>query len=44
MLRTISIGTSILAQGLYVASLPDGRITVSVGGKTLSGRPVSKAA
>ena len=44
MLRTVSIGTSVLIQGLFVKALPDGRITVRIGGKTYSGRPVTRTA
>jgi len=44
MLRTISLGTSILVQGLYVRTLPDGRMTVRVGGTHYSGKPVARAA
>ena len=32
MLRTIEMGTSILVQGIYVKTLPDGRMTVRVDG------------
>jgi hypothetical protein len=40
MLRTISMGTSILVQGIYVKTLPDGRMTVRVDGDHYSGTPV----
>ncbi|WP_415922390.1 hypothetical protein [Tateyamaria sp. SN6-1] len=44
MLRTIALGTSILVQGIYVRTLPDGRMTVRVDGATYSGTPVMRAA
>ena len=44
MLRTIALGTSVLIQGVYVRTLPDGRMTVRVGDNTFSGQPVTRAA
>ena len=44
MLKTITLGTSILIQGIYVRTLPDGRMTVRVGNLQFSGPPVTKAA
>ena len=44
MLRTIEMGTSILVQGIYVKTLPDGRMTVRVDGAQYSGTPVSQTA
>ena len=44
MLKTIAMGTAILVQGIYVKTLPDGRITVRVDGAHFSGTPVSQAA
>ncbi|MEL7090874.1 MAG: hypothetical protein AAFN94_03980 [Pseudomonadota bacterium] len=44
MLRTISLGTSVLIQGLYVTTLPDGRVTVKVDGTVYSGKPIARAA
>lgn len=44
MLRTIRLGTSVFVQGIYVGSLPGGRIQVRVGDKTFSGNPVREAA
>lgn len=44
MLRTIAMGTAILIQGIYVKTLPDGRVTVKVDGAHYSGTPVSQAA
>ena len=40
MLRTIIVGSRILAQGLFVGTLADGRISVQVGSRILTGRPV----
>lgn len=44
MLKTISLGTSVLIQGAFVRNLPDGRVTVSVDGTEYSGKPVQAAA
>ncbi len=44
MLRTIAIGTAILIQGIFVKSLPDGRIVVKLDKKTYTGVPVTKTA
>ncbi|WP_299139717.1 hypothetical protein [uncultured Tateyamaria sp.] len=44
MLRTIALGTSVLVQGIYVKTLPDGRMTVRVDGAQYSGMPVTQAA
>ncbi|WP_265019215.1 hypothetical protein [Cognatishimia activa] len=40
MLRTIMVGTCISVQGLFVKSLPNGRIVVRVGDKVFQGKPV----
>ena len=44
MLRTISMGTSILVQGTFVCALPDGKVKVRVGNRFYSGKPVKRAA
>ena len=44
MLRTITLGSAVQVQGIYVKTLPDGRMTVRVDGTHYSGTPVSKAA
>jgi len=44
MIRTIALGTAILVQGIYVKTLPDGRMTVRVDGTNYSGTPISQAA
>lgn len=44
MLRTIALGSAVLIQGVYVKTLPDGRMTVRVDGAQYSGMPVSQAA
>ena len=44
MLRTIMIGSRILAQGFFVKQLSDGRISVRIGDRILSGQPVEAAA
>lgn len=44
MIRTIAMGTAILVQGIYVKTLPDGRMTVRVDGAHYSGTPISQVA
>lgn len=44
MLRTITLGSTISVQGIYVRDLPDGRIVVKVSDSTYTGVPVTKAA
>lgn len=44
MLRTIALGSAIQVQGIYVRTLPDGRMTVRVGATNYSGTPVTKVA
>lgn len=41
MLRTITIGSCVSVQGLFVRSLPNGLMVVRVGDTEFSGRPVS---
>ena len=41
MLRTITIGTTISIQGMFVRSLPDGKIAVRDGKTVYTGKPVS---
>ena len=40
MLRTISVGTCISVQGLFVSQLADGKIVVRVDDKSFVGYPV----
>ncbi|MEM1351722.1 MAG: hypothetical protein AAGF27_05230 [Pseudomonadota bacterium] len=44
MLRTITLGSAILIQGIFVRALPDGRIVVKLDNETYAGLPVNKAA
>ncbi|WP_263842375.1 hypothetical protein [Roseobacter sinensis] len=44
MLRTITLGSAVSIQGLYVRALPDGRIVVKVDDTNYAGAPVTKAA
>ncbi|WP_206169677.1 hypothetical protein [Tropicibacter alexandrii] len=45
MLRTIVLGSCVSIQGLFEKALPDGRISVRVGDRIYTGRPVvAKAA
>ncbi len=40
MLRTITIGTHVSIQGIFVQTLRDGRILVKVGENLFQGKPV----
>ncbi|SFU77020.1 hypothetical protein SAMN04488527_11555 [Aliiroseovarius crassostreae] len=42
MLRTIMIGSRIMAQGQYVKMLTDGRMVVRVDGRLMVGHPVTQ--
>ena len=44
MLRTITIGTSISIQGMFVRTRPNGKIVVRDGKTVYTGKPVSTAA
>ena len=44
MLRTIIVGSRILAQGFFVQQLADGRISVRIGDRIVSGQPANAAA
>lgn len=43
MLKTITVGSCVSVQGLYVRDLDNGRILVNVEGKNYAGKPASKA-
>jgi hypothetical protein len=40
MIRTITIGTCVSIQGIFVKALSNGRIRISVGDKFYDGKPV----
>ena len=40
MLRTITLGTCVSVQGIFVKDLPNGQIAVQVDDKVYSGKPV----
>ncbi len=40
MLHTVTLGTTISIQGIFVKKLPDGRVQVRVGNKVYAGNPV----
>ena len=44
MLLTIRLASCVSVQGIYVKTLPDGRVQVRVGRQLFVGKPVSKAA
>ena len=41
MLRTITVGSCVSIQGIFVRKLSDGKIVVRVGEKTYAGQPVA---
>ncbi len=41
MLRTITVGTSVSIQGIFVRDLPNGRIAVQVDNAIYSGKPIA---
>ncbi len=41
MVKTITLGSYVSVQGMYVRDLADGRMVVRVGEKEFIGRPVS---
>ena len=43
MLRTITIGSCVTIQGIFVAALADGKIAVRVDKTTYVGKPVPQA-
>ncbi|KKM00063.1 hypothetical protein LCGC14_1808200 [marine sediment metagenome] len=42
MLRTITIGSTVSIQGVFVRDLPDGRIAVQVDSEVFSGKPINQ--
>jgi len=42
MLRTITLGSCVSVQGIFVKDMPDGRIAVKVDDTVYSGKPVSR--
>ncbi|WP_417678098.1 hypothetical protein [Pseudodonghicola sp.] len=44
MLRTITVGSCISIQGVFVRALPNGRIAIRDGQKIYEGRPVQASA
>lgn len=42
MLRTITIGSHLQIQGLFVRALANGKVIVSVGEREFEGKPVTK--
>lgn len=42
MLRTITLGSSVSIQGIYVRDMPDGRVAVKVDDVVYSGKPVTR--
>lgn len=41
MLKTVTIGSCVSIQGIFVKALEDGRILIRVGEQLFKGRPVS---
>ena len=44
MLRTITVGSSVSVQGMFIRQTNDGKLVVRVDDKTYVGTPVSKKA
>jgi len=44
MVKTISLGSCVSVQGMFIRKLANGKIVVRVGEKTYTGFPVGKAA
>ena len=42
MLRTITIGTTVSVQGVFVRDMPDGRISVKVDNNVYTGKPITR--
>jgi len=42
MLRTITLGTCVSVQGVFIGAMPDGRIKVQVDNTVYSGVPIVK--
>ncbi len=43
MVRTITLGSCVSVQGIFVRDLPDGRVVVRVGEREFVGRPIISA-
>ncbi|WP_166128882.1 hypothetical protein [Maritimibacter fusiformis] len=43
MVRTITLGSCVSVQGIFVRDLADGRIVVRVGGREFTGWPIASA-
>lgn len=41
MLRTITIGSAVSIQGIFVRNTPDGRMTVQVDNTVYTGKPIN---
>lgn len=41
MLRTITVGSHVQIQGLFVKTLANGKVVVSVGNREFEGKPVN---
>jgi hypothetical protein len=44
MVKTITVGSCVSIQGMFVRALADGRIVVRVGQEEFAGRPVTASA
>lgn len=42
MLRTITVGTHVQIQGLFVRTLDNGKVIVAVGAREYEGKPVGR--
>ncbi len=44
MLKTITLGSCVFVQGIFLRALSDGRIAVRVGNRVYEGHPVTRTA
>ena len=42
MLRTITIGTTVSVQGIFIRDMPDGRVSVKVDNDIFTGKPITR--
>ncbi|WP_340248130.1 hypothetical protein [Sulfitobacter pontiacus] len=42
MLRTITIGSTVSVQGIFVRDMPDGRVSVKVDNAIYTGKPIQR--
>lgn len=43
MLRTITLGSCVSVQGIYIKDMPDGRVAVKVDDTVFAGKPIHQS-